>query len=138
MVQGLQSSFLIFSQGLLCWGRRFILPPFLLHIQPFQHYYRRARELRVGHSVKWNDGLLSDSLEASKLSVGLVLNKVMGVVPPAKKKTKLPVKQGLFRKGFLNLPPDSFSPSCFALGGQRCCGGRTFLPSEALHHSSFH
>jgi hypothetical protein len=54
--------------------------------------------------VKWNDGLLSDSLEASKLSAGLVLNKIMGAGPPAKK-TEPPVKQGLFRKGFLNLPP---------------------------------
>jgi hypothetical protein len=50
-------------------------------------------------------GLLLVSLEASKLSASLVLNKVMGVVPLAKKKTKPPVKQGLFRKGFLNLPP---------------------------------
>jgi hypothetical protein len=86
-------------------GEKIRSSPPLLHIHHFQHYYRRARELRVGHSVKWNDGLLSDSLEASKLSMGLVLNKVTGAVPLAKKKTKPPVKQGLFMKGFLNLPP---------------------------------
>jgi hypothetical protein len=54
--------------------------------------------------VKWNDGLLSDSLEASKLFAGLVLNKVTGAELPMKKKTEPPVKYGLFRKGFLNLP----------------------------------
>jgi len=64
----------------------------LLQIQPFQHYYRRARELSVGHFVKWNDGLLSDSLEASKLFAGLVLNKVTGTESPVKKKTEPPVK----------------------------------------------
>jgi hypothetical protein len=50
-------------------------PPPLLHFKPFQHYIRRAREFRVGHSVKWNDELLSNSLEASKLSASLVVNK---------------------------------------------------------------
>jgi hypothetical protein len=28
--------------------------------------------------MNWNDGLLSNSLEASKLSAGLVINKVTG------------------------------------------------------------
>jgi hypothetical protein len=46
----------------------------LLHkSKPFQHYYRRTRELREGYSVKWNDGLLSDFLEALKTAAGLVI-----------------------------------------------------------------
>jgi hypothetical protein len=76
-------------------------PP-LLQIQPFQHYIRRAREFRVGHSVQWNDELLSDSLEASKLSANLVVNKVLMPEPPAVKVVKPPVKQGILKKGFLN------------------------------------
>jgi hypothetical protein len=85
-------------------------PP-LLHLKPFQHYIRRAREFRVGHSVKWNDGLLSDSLEASKLSASLVVNKVLMVEPPAIKVVKSPVKQGMLRKGFLNPRPFVLGPS---------------------------
>jgi hypothetical protein len=73
--------------------------------RPFQQYFRRARELRAGHSVVWNDGLLADSLEASKLSAEPVLLKVTGGEACAKKKTEFPAKKGLFRKGFLNLPP---------------------------------
>jgi hypothetical protein len=34
--------------------------------------------LREGHSVKWNDGLLSDSLEAVKMSIGYVDKRVTG------------------------------------------------------------
>jgi hypothetical protein len=85
-------------------------PP-LLHIKPFQHYIRRARELRVGHSVKWNDGLLSDSMEASKLSASLAVNKVLTAEPPAIKVVKSPVKQGMLRKGFLNPRPIKSGPS---------------------------
>jgi hypothetical protein len=85
-------------------------PP-LLHIKPFQHYIRRARELRVGHSVKWNDGLLSDSMEASKLSASLVVNKVLTAEPPAIKVVKSPVKQGMLRKGCLNPRPIDSGPS---------------------------
>jgi hypothetical protein len=55
--------------------------------------------------VVWNDGLLADSLEASKLSSEPVLLKVTGGEAHAKKKTEFPAKKGLFRKGFLNLPP---------------------------------
>jgi len=83
----------------------------LLHFKPFQHYIRRAREFRVGHSVKWNDRLLSDSLEASKLSASLVVDKVLMVEPPAIKVVKSPVKQGMLRKGFLNPRPFVSSPS---------------------------
>jgi hypothetical protein len=63
--------------------------------------------------VKWNDGLLSDSLEALKMTVGFVVNKVMVVEPPTKKVAESLVKQGLLRKGFLNphstvsITPDS-------------------------------
>jgi hypothetical protein len=87
--------------------------------KPFQCYYRRAKELREAHSVKWNDVLFFYSLVAAKMTVGCTVKKITGAEPPtkkvaeppakkvaeppAKKKTK-PPKQGLFRKGFLNLP----------------------------------
>jgi len=80
-------------------------PSHLLQSRPFQQYFRRARELRAGHYVLWNDGFLSDSLEASKLSAEPVLFKDTGGEFHAKKKTETPAKKGLFRKGFLNLPP---------------------------------
>jgi hypothetical protein len=81
--------------------------------KPFQCYYRSAKKLREGHSLKWNDVLLSDSLEAMKMSVGYVDKRVTGAEPPAEKEAKplamkksvTPVNQGLFKKGFLNLPP---------------------------------
>jgi len=60
--------------------------------------------------VLWNDGFLSDSLEASKLSAEPVLFKDTGGEFHAKKKTETPAKNGLFRKGFLNLPPIVFVP----------------------------
>lgn len=83
--------------------------------KPSQCYYRRAKKLREKHSVKWNDELLSDSLEAVKMSVGYVDKRVTGAEPPAEKAAKpcatkksvTQVNQGLFRKGFLNLPPIS-------------------------------
>jgi hypothetical protein len=55
--------------------------------------------------VLWNDGFLSDSLEASKLSAEPILFKDTGREFLAKKKIEIPAKKGLFRKGFLNLPP---------------------------------
>lgn len=55
--------------------------------------------------MKWNDGLLSDSLEASKMTIGFAVNKVMVAEPLAKKVAKLLVKQSLLRKGFLNPRP---------------------------------
>jgi hypothetical protein len=81
--------------------------------KPFQCYYRRAKKLREGQSVKWNDLILFDSLEAVKMSVGYTDKRVTVAEPPAEKVAKppamknseTPVKQGLFRKGFLNLPP---------------------------------
>jgi hypothetical protein len=83
--------------------------------KPFQGYYRRAKKLREKHSVKWNDELLSDSLEGVKMSVGYVDKRVTGAEPPAEKAAKpcatkksvTQVNQGLFRKGFLNLSPIS-------------------------------
>lgn len=72
--------------------------------KPFQCYYRRAKKLRERHSVDWNDGLLSDSLQAVKMSIGFVDKRVLGAEPPAEKaanppamKAMTPVNQGLFR-----------------------------------------
>jgi hypothetical protein len=81
--------------------------------KPFQCYYRRAKKLREGQSVKWNDVILSDSLEAVKMSVGYADKRVTGAEPPAEKvakppllkKSETPVNQGLFRKEILNLLP---------------------------------
>jgi len=64
--------------------------------KPFQSYYKRAKVLREGQSVKWNEELFSDSLEATKMTVGCPVKKVTAAEPP--------VKQGL-RKGFLNPHP---------------------------------
>jgi hypothetical protein len=55
--------------------------------------------------VKWNDVLLSDSLEAVKMSVGYVDKRVTcaeppaekAAKPPAMKKSVTPMNQGLFR-----------------------------------------
>jgi hypothetical protein len=78
----------------------------------FQCYYRRAKKLREGQSLKWNEVLLSYSLEAAKMFV-CYADKMVTVAeqlvekvakPPTLKKTETPVNQGLFRKGFLNLP----------------------------------
>jgi hypothetical protein len=57
--------------------------PVLFNSKPFRHYYRRARELRAGHSVKWNDRLLSDSLEASKMADGVSEGAVLSLLWPA-------------------------------------------------------
>jgi hypothetical protein len=78
--------------------------PFLLS-SPFKYYYRRAREIRAGQKVVWNDGLLADSLVASKLSADPIPFKETGGESRAKKKIQTPANQGLFKKGFLNLPP---------------------------------
>jgi hypothetical protein len=101
--------------GAALLGEKLRSPLPVVASKPFQCYYRRAKILRERHSVKWNDGLLSDSLQAVKMSVGFVDKRVSGGVPPAEKAAKppaikkamTPVNQGLFRKGFLNLPPIS-------------------------------
>jgi hypothetical protein len=90
-------------------------PSPLLHSRPFQRYFRRAKELRVGHSVLWSDGFLSDYLEALKLSVEPVLFKDTGAEFHAKKKTEFLAKKVLFRKGYLIFPRLFLSPPF-------CCG----------------
>jgi hypothetical protein len=62
-------------------------PSPLLQSLPFKQYYRRAREIRVGQTVVWNDGLLSDSLVASKLFEEPGLFKETGGQFHEKKKT---------------------------------------------------
>lgn len=74
--------------------------PILQPSKPFQRYYRKARELRVGHSVKWNEVLLADSLVASTTSGW----KGSVTEPPVKKSTGSE-KKSFLRKGFLNPPP---------------------------------
>ncbi len=75
--------------------------PLMHNSNPFQQYYRRAREFREGHSVKWNEGLLSDSLEATKMAFGFVFKNTVAELP-LKKVVEPPVKKGLLRMGFLN------------------------------------
>jgi hypothetical protein len=102
--------------------------------KPFHCYYRRVKNLREGHSVKWNDGLLSDSLEAVKMSIGDVVKRVSGAEPPAKKAANPPamkksvtsVNQGVLRKEFLNLPPISVLP----VGLQEVNNGGVVGPSS--------
>jgi len=104
--------------GAAILGEKLCSPLPVVVSKPFQCYYRRVKNLREGHSVKWNDRLLSDSLEAVKMSIGDVVKRVSGVEPlaekvakpPAMKKSVTSVNQGLFRKGFLNLPPISVLP----------------------------
>jgi hypothetical protein len=60
--------------------------------------------LREGQSVKWNEELISDSLEAVKMTVSCSVKKITAAEPPVKKAVEPLVKQGL-RKGFLNPRP---------------------------------
>lgn len=86
----------------------------------FLSYFRRAKALRVKYSVKWTDELVSNSMEAAKMSCTVKIFTV--AAPPAKKvvelpttkRTETPVKPGLFRKGFFNLPPIVSVPSASA------------------------
>jgi len=55
--------------------------PLMHNSNPFQQYYRRAREFREGHSMKWNDRLLSDSLEASKTVASFVIKNTVAELP---------------------------------------------------------
>jgi hypothetical protein len=70
--------------------------------KPFQSYIRKARVLKEGVSLKWNDVLLSDSLKASKMVADLAVNKASVAEPLAKKVVEPPVKKDFLRKGFLN------------------------------------
>jgi hypothetical protein len=78
---------------------------FLVVSKPFQSYIKKARVLREGVSLKWNDVLLSDFLKASKMVADLAVNKVSVAEPLAKKVANPPVKTGNLRKGFLNPRP---------------------------------
>jgi len=101
--------------------------PVLQPFKPFQRYYRKARDFREGQ-VKWNDGLLADSMEASKKTGGFC-NKASVVEPYSKEDSAAPPlkssadttsnekkvvsngKKGFLRKGFLNRRPSVLAPS---------------------------
>jgi hypothetical protein len=101
--------------------------PMLQPSKPFQRYYRKARDLREGQ-VKWNDGLLVDSMEGSKKS-GRLCNKASVAEPNSKEDSTAPPlkssagttsnekkeasngKKSFLRKGFLNLRLAVLAPS---------------------------
>jgi hypothetical protein len=93
------------SSGATEMGEKLCFSPSVVS-KPFQSYIRKARVLREGVSLKWNDVLLSDSLKASKKVADLAVNKVSVAEPPAIKGAEPPVKKGFLRKGFLNPRPD--------------------------------
>lgn len=107
-----------FLVGAAALGEKLCSPHPVVVSKPFQCYYRRAKKIRKGQSVKGNDVLLSDSLEVAKMSVDYADKRVTVTEPPAEKvakpsamkKTETPVNQGPFRKGFLNLPPIISAP----------------------------
>jgi hypothetical protein len=72
-------------------------------------YYRKARDLKGGHSVKWNERLLADSLAASKTPICYAIKEV-AAVPPVKNPTGF-AKKGFLRKGFLNPRPAAITPT---------------------------
>jgi hypothetical protein len=95
----------------LSWVREFaLLSPCCSFLNPFN---RRARELREGPSVKWNDVLLADSIEASKKTVGFI-NKDMVAEPPVKNYS-VSAKKGFLRKGFLNPHSTVIAPPALPL-----------------------
>jgi len=77
--------------------------PTIQPTKPFHSYYRKARDLREGHSVKWNEGLLADSLAASKTPICSAKKEVAAV--PLVKNSAGSAKKGFLRKGFLNPRP---------------------------------
>jgi hypothetical protein len=101
--------------------------PVLQPFKPFQCNYQKARDFREGQ-VKWNDGLLADSMEASKKTGGFC-NKASVVEPYSKEDSASPPlkssadttsyekkvvsngKKGFLRKGFLNRRPSVLAPS---------------------------
>jgi hypothetical protein len=101
--------------------------PMLQSSKPFKRYYQKARDLVEGQ-VKWNDGLLVDSMEASKKSGGLC-NKASVAEPNSKEDSTEPPlksftgtmsnekkeasngKKSFLRIGFLNLRPAVLAPS---------------------------
>jgi hypothetical protein len=86
--------------------------PVLQISKPFQKYYRKARELREGHSVRWNEVLLADSRATSRTSV-CIKTKEAVATPPVKTFAGLAgsAKKGFLRKGFLNLSPAVIAPT---------------------------
>jgi len=83
--------------------------------KPFQSYIKKARVLREGVSLKWNDVLLSNSLKASKKVADLAVNKVSVAEPPGIKGAKPPVKKGFSERGFSTLA-QIFQPLPLCLG----------------------
>jgi len=59
----------------------------------------RAKVLREGQSVKWNEELFFDSMEAEKMIVGCSVKKVTAAKPPVKQGLRSP------RSGWLDLHP---------------------------------
>jgi hypothetical protein len=57
-----------FLDGMVGLGEKLLSSLPMVVSKPFQCYYRRAKELREGHSMIWNDELFSDSLKAVKMS----------------------------------------------------------------------
>jgi len=94
--------------------------------KPFQCHYRRAKELREWHSVKWNDELFSDSLEAMKMSAGCAVKKFTVAEPLVKKVTEPPVKQS--KKRISQSSPNGASYFHIAAEGRQGRDGWTFLP----------
>jgi hypothetical protein len=77
--------------------------PAIQSTKPFQSYYRKARDLREGHSMKWNEGLLANSLATSKTPICSTKKKVAESVGS--------VKKGFLRKEFLNPHPAAIAPT---------------------------
>jgi hypothetical protein len=80
----------LFLAGAAVLGEKLRSPLPMVVSKPFQCYYRRAKKLREGQSVKWNDVLLFDSLKAVKMFVGYADKRVTGVEPPAEEKVAKP------------------------------------------------
>jgi hypothetical protein len=83
--------------------------PAVQSTKPFQSYYRKARDLREGHSMKWNEGLLANSLTASKTPI-YSAKKEVAAMPPLKNFVGS-AKKGFLRKGFLNPRPAAIAPT---------------------------
>jgi hypothetical protein len=83
--------------------------PALQSTKPFQRYYQKARDLKEGHSMKWNEELLADSMPASKTPIYFA-KKEVAAVPPVKNFAGS-VKKGFLWKGFLNPCPTAIAPT---------------------------
>lgn len=128
--------------GVAVLGEKLRSPLPVVVSKSFQCYCRRAKKLREGQSLKWNEVLLSDSLEAAKMFVGYADNMVTVAEqpaekvakPPTMKKTETLMNQGIFRKGFLNLPPIvSVPPTLFQEVNNGGLVGPSSPPSDCLN-----